>query len=529
MKFYKYGLMLGTLGLLASCSNDNLEGPGNLEGNPGDAVYITLDFVQAKGSRADNGTPTGSQTTQNATGDEAKIKNVLLVVTDVNDKPLCYSFKEVDKTGDDYAVYDSTPLSLTFEFNSTAFSTLANLTDANVNLYAVCNIPENEKTTYTNSLGSASTIQSTFTMGADGYYWQAPKDGNGFLMSNSAKTSVNLDVIGIKNGKYTATSPLVLGSSPIKVQRAMARLDLSKAQPENALTDNSVKVTFKGISLVNLSKKFYLFKEVGTTGNFKLFDEEISSNYVNDPKTSYTDNDLFYLVKKEVSPMDYTYDSNWSFDNAQITENPTYTMWRYATPNTVTDKDEQKNGKSTGIVFKAEIEATNGTLNTEEGEDLYVYFGKVWGGLTYIKQVVGKEDGACSADELVIKQVYNQAKGAASDDDAIKTNLKNAGLTVYPASEDNKYYCYYYYWVRHNGIGSANDGEMHPMEFGVVRNNIYKIAVTKVSGLGKPGDFEPNPDEEDDPEKGQDPTSAYLTVSVQVDPWEVRTDNVEFE
>ncbi len=68
---------------------------------------------------------------------------------------------------------------------------------------------------------------------------------------------------------------------------------------------------------------------------------------------------------------------------------------------------------------------------------------------------------------------------------------------------------------------------MNPMEFSVVRNNVYKLAVTKINRLGHPRVSENNPDpvDPDDPnEKGD----VYLNVSVEVLPWTVRENNIEF-
>ncbi len=68
---------------------------------------------------------------------------------------------------------------------------------------------------------------------------------------------------------------------------------------------------------------------------------------------------------------------------------------------------------------------------------------------------------------------------------------------------------------------------MGPMEFGVVRNNVYKLAVTKISRLGHPriSDNDPDPVDPDDPDEDGD---AYFTVAVEVLPWTVRVNDFEF-
>ncbi len=107
--------------------------------------------------------------------------------------------------------------------------------------------------------------------------------------------------------------------------------------------------------------------------------------------------------------------------------------------------------------------------------------------------------------------------------------VNDAKFTIYQTSQDQKegwgYYCYYYYWNRHND--NAIEGMMAPMEFATVRNNVYKLAVTRLKTLGHPrvpsnDPDEPTPDTPD--EKGD----IYLSVSVTVKPWVVRFNNIEF-
>lgn len=68
-------------------------------------------------------------------------------------------------------------------------------------------------------------------------------------------------------------------------------------------------------------------------------------------------------------------------------------------------------------------------------------------------------------------------------------------------------YLDYYYFIRHNDNG--NTDEMGPMEFGIVRNNIYKLSVESISGFPDP--YVPdNPDE---------PGDAQMNINVSVNDW----------
>lgn len=120
---------------------------------------------------------------------------------------------------------------------------------------------------------------------------------------------------------------------------------------------------------------------------------------------------------------------------------------------------------------------------------------------------------------------------------ALATSYNSAdasNFTIYEASFEDTvqekgegwgYYCYYFYWNRHNNNGL--NGKMGPMEFAIVRNNVYKLSVTAVNRLGHPR----NPDNDPDPFKPEEPDEdprVYLTVDLKVLPWVVRVNEIEF-
>jgi len=84
--------------------------------------------------------------------------------------------------------------------------------------------------------------------------------------------------------------------------------------------------------------------------------------------------------------------------------------------------------------------------------------------------------------------------------------LSNLGISYY-----NNGLCYYPYWIRHSNDGTV---ESSIMEFGIVRNNIYKLKVVSFSGLGKTLPFEPG---KDDPGRQND--NSYINISLNVRPW----------
>ena len=76
---------------------------------------------------------------------------------------------------------------------------------------------------------------------------------------------------------------------------------------------------------------------------------------------------------------------------------------------------------------------------------------------------------------------------------------------------------------------------MGPMEFAVVRNNVYKLSVEAIYRFGYPEGETPDsetPDEEypkEDPGPDPEPDpEVFLKVNVQVLPWVVRENEISF-
>lgn len=144
------------------------------------------------------------------------------------------------------------------------------------------------------------------------------------------------------------------------------------------------------------------------------------------------------------------------------------------------------------------------------------------------KHTDSEEQG--SSDETSPDNLWYKWQKSNLDTDllAFKKAATKNGITLYQSSNDDEsgpgYYCYYYYWNQHN---NDNSGVMGEMEFAVVRNNVYKLAVTKIDRLGHPRltENDPDPVDPDDPDEKGD---VYITVSVEVLPWVVRVNNIEF-
>ena len=265
-----------------------------------------------------------------------------------------------------------------------------------------------------------------------------------------------------------------------------------------------------------------------------------------------------------------------------------YKIWRYATENVIPKTDIQTNAWSTGVVFRGKIIATKAALNSTnvyvknmaeavnnakaDGTNpwLFKYANNLFAGWEDMRQAavaaaydtktkewnrnnglyvtvfgnggVGESfelrlnDGKTLTinDDLAIDSnsanaKYDAMKNAQDDataEAAFKLSITSQGVTIYQAengSEGWGYYCNYYYWNRHNDNNLA--GIMGPMEFAVVRNNVYKLSVTQIRQLGHPIDPENDP-ETPTPETPDEPEDVYMKVSVEVIPWVVRVNDI---
>lgn len=102
-----------------------------------------------------------------------------------------------------------------------------------------------------------------------------------------------------------------------------------------------------------------------------------------------------------------------------------------------------------------------------------------------------------------------------------ETSSNQSDMTWAKVHENVKEYehglCFYPYWIHHedNGIPTG-PGAMGVMEFAIVRNNIYDLAVKSINNLGLSSVDVP------DPKKDDEETNTLINVTVKVRNWVVR-------
>lgn len=326
----------------------------------------------------------------------------------------------------------------------------------------------------------------------------------GIIMSNRASENLGT-VISKKNDNDVNVVSITL-------ERVLARLDVAKAEETFELTDDKgekyASVTLDGYYIVNLPKYYYTFRHTAVLTTLEEPQWDVNTNfgnvsdvngYVIDPyffqKTidaaAFANADKYYeRFSADYSNMDYV---KWDTFNA-VSTTPNYKTM-YCLEN-CTLAPAQKNGYSTGVLFKAILEPNNNVYTLNSAGALVL--------------VTDKQ----SYPETLY---FFQQKFYASAD-ALAAAVVASGLSTgkYQARKfektDDGYRCYYKYWIRH--LDNNNPGEMGVMEFGIVRNNLYRMLITGVSDLGDGGSIiDPNT-----PDEGE----TYLKVVLNVKPWTVR-------
>lgn len=169
-----------------------------------------------------------------------------------------------------------------------------------------------------------------------------------------------------------------------------------------------------------------------------------------------------------------------------------------------TDEKHQTHGLSTCISFVARIYSDENCSTAID--DLYSYNGFLF---TSLQQLVDAFDGKVS------DEIKALAATEAGGTEITREQAEAVGVLKYQGNT-----CYYYTTeIKH--FDNRNDNTLGNMEFAIMRNNIYSLAVTGIENIGTPF-VDPTPNTPDES------SQAYLNVEVNILPWIVRYNDIEF-
>lgn len=395
---------------------------------------------------------------------------------------------------------------------------------------------------------------------------------NSFLMTSALPASKTLPSLEQMNTKYNnVQTPFNLGT--VQVERVAARFDYAmttEVNGEKLTADNcfpiydyvpekdsnleagegAVKPTIQGyvtitdLALINEAKNFYLLPRVAdsnadgnaATEKITILGKETPDNWVISPTTQ----EYFYQLTETYNPAtDAKFTSVSTLNEACNTNDwkpgtNNYKIWRYTTENTIPSVAAQKRGISTGVIFRGEISGVEGKAldgSIKSGKAIYAHDGIMYGNLDSLMTYVSRHPRSGVSIDFQTTFNITLDLSVLTTPELILSYLESHGIedldgstplfSVYkPDEKDGKYYVYYYYYNRHND--NHNNTLMGPMEFATVRNNVYKLQITNILKWGKPAD---QPDDSTDDDENPE---VYFRVQVEVLPWVVRVNNIEF-
>ena len=269
----------------------------------------------------------------------------------------------------------------------------------------------------------------------------------------------NYDVTGRPGDKVTLESFIV-------VNKYFANVDLG----DNNWYTYWFKRVVDSDELYNNSAITYLGVEepqngIGAATNYVLGLMTIIPPKIKDRDTNFPYDHSLYHYKDNTSGWDENWISVSKLFGNNITSthnNDTYYFLDYVQENILpVDVLNQADGMAyycTGIVFKAKYTPKDFT----DGTTFYRYKESFYASLDEIKEVIGNQSIS-------------------------ENNLSQFGITKY---QDG--ICYYTYFIKHAEDG--DDTTVSPMEYAIVRNNIYQVNVTGINDIGsvKPTDYSLN-------------------------------------
>lgn len=544
MKRLKYMSMMGLAALLlttwSACSDDT-DIPGGE--NPEEArAYTTVTIAVPNGvaeTRAGTTADDSGTDTEAGTKDEYKVKtaNLYLFPGETGSSFGSAKLKEI------ISIAQFTQMASTADAKTIVWTSKKTaLTPGDYRIYIVVNGTVNGvDNTSKNSLTEADFLAKT-TVEATGVIAAVPEAG--LVMASRSPKSDNMNTLPYIAQTITKDPEQTIAAT---VERMMGKITVTAgganvSSAPNVYTSfsttvtaigNITNITLKGYYVVNARKEGYYFRHVDKEGSAtspltvdNYGNSTTSLPYVVDPKTysktysgtpaalagSYADwylqgSGAFGLLSFGSFGGTYTAMPGYSSAAAETK------VAAYCYENTML-KDKQKNGYTTGIVFKAEIapskmmKASAGSGVEEEttiGSITEIYYHS---GIFYKDIEALKAAGVLLADGTT----SSSASGAPAD-------LKKNDVQCFKKGETNgKFVCYYPYWIKHI---PSDDVAEDVMEFGIVRNNVYKVTVTGIQGVGKDGVTEDIiTDTETD-----DPTTVLLNVKLSIKPWTVRTNS----
>lgn len=539
-----------SLGLLAACSNDELDNVNN-QGTGEEGGAMTQIALSITGTNAM--TRVEGNTGSEVYGEDAEYTvNDLLVVfanqagvaQHIYRPDVDIKMKEATNSDtDDKVTRVTEPFSVApGEYYVYVLANYKNSQDA---LTPIIANTTNMKTEFTISDASKLSTSGNFLMSN----WTVPaKPTTIYATSDTNGDAFRKDEVD-DDGKTATSDGETVQLLNIEIERVVAKVTFEaqsttswEVKNANNAGQKVADVTLNGVDIINLNKRMYMVVDKETA---KITDPALKPvtgdwYYPEDPNyTGQNIGDATWRSNNFRQP-EITDWSDWEGDSPKTFVTATY----YCPENTMTAA-EQQNGVTTGVVykatwtpnsqnnagyttlskdgtdnysqkFKAVLELDAGTLDSRITENVFTTDDANGDFYTYAGLIFKNKNAAC-----LYKAIVDFSN--ASD---INTNFKTYADETNESTLETSYgiykyakgVCYYTVWIKHN---PTSEVAMQQNKYGVVRNHWYDLEVTGISNLGS------NKPTFDDPEDPDDPAEAKIQVVANIKQWTLVKQEVE--
>lgn len=577
MRLSNFLVMFSACALFAACANDETPDGNNLPQGNGEQAFIAVRLAAPNAMT------------------RATYKDGTTAESDVDDIRF-YFFKNDDSAAPVSGI--GTESSVNFiTLNSTSTPTVPSFDDAGtdvnedkkatvlvLNNVDLDNRPAKMMVVLNtgDALGSTSLSLSSLKDKAEDYLKDKTSEGK-FVMSNSVYMDGNplatVDAIDVAD--YISENQSGAETNPVKVyvERVVARVDVKQKSNNNSLqgyTDDTdvaatningyqdpsthkVIANVKGWAIANQNAKSYLIKRLddknwNATSPFTGWNDATNHrsywanttqlntgasalatnpdyNSITKAQETTIPNSQYCQERTEITDIDDNPTELIVFAQLTVNNNPT-TIARYGGQYYTVDALMSTFLAQLGDIYIKSKEGGSGSTNIENWTALSADH------LKLRPAEDGESDVAAYEAVLDLKDSYTTGYSFASDDQgtsSMELSAVEAKLNAFTAQLWYNGRTYYHVPITHDTDGSAT---ADAGRYGVVRNHLYNIAISGITGLGTPipGDTngdEDDPDDEEDPGKDpidpEDPedSNSYLAAEINILSWNVIDQEVE--
>ena len=576
MRLSNFLVMFSACALFAACANDETPDGNNLSQGNGEQAFIAVRLAAPNAmTRA---------TYEDGSAAESDVDDIRFYFFDNDGKDVSVSGIGTESSVNFITLNaSSTPTVPSFDDAGTDVNVDKKATVLVLNNVDLDNRPAKMMVVLNtgDALGNTSLSLSSLKDKAEDYLKDKTSEGK-FVMSNSVYMDGNplatVDAIDVAD--YISENQSGAETNPVKVyvERVVARVDVKQKSNNNSLqgyTDDTdvaatningyqdpsthkVIANVKGWAIANQNAKSYLIKRLddknwNATSPFTGWNDATNhrsywanTTQLNTGASALATNPDYNSITKaqettipnsqycqeltEITDMDDNPTELNVFAQLTVNNNPT-TIARYGGQYYTVDalmstflaqlgdiyiKSKEGGSGSTNIDKWTALSADHLKLRpAEDGED----------GVAAYEAVLDLQDEFANGDNY---EFASNSEGTTS----MELSAVEKALNAFTAQLWYNGRTYYHVPITHDTDGAtATD----PGRFGVVRNHLYNIAISGITGLGTPipGDTEGGEEDPDDPGKDpidpEDPedSNSYLAAEINILSWNVIGQNVE--